>query len=203
MVASLPDEEWHDWMPPVSRPEALQRTPRLHPASLPAALKSCYLWTLRIADHRTVRMANKEGEVTGQWLRAHPLPGLKLRGIIPAHPRLAPDDEQLEDAMAEHSEDEDCATASVLHINSTEWHGWRTTYRTSSPEDVNAVEPQVARRLTFKLRNLKGALKLIPKGPRRQVPTSKPPKTPAQHLNTTTRKHLQAVLKLKRKPKAA
>ena len=163
------DQEWHDWMPPLSKVEAMKRARRLDPTSLPARLKSCHQWCIRLTDRRTVNTANEDGIVTGVWLRALPLPNLHIKGAgNPVHPKLDKTDKQLDEAEDDEpdTDEEDQKPATLIDVAVAVWNGWRTSYVRGASEDWNALEPKVRKRLSTKFKQLKAIMKLIPKASR-------------------------------------
>ena len=151
-------------MPPLSKVDALKRAQRLDPKSLPARLKSCHQWCIRLTDRRTAHTANGYGTVTGVWLRALPLPNLHIKGAgNPVHPTLDNTDKQLDEAEDDEpgTDAEEQKPATLIDVAVAVWNGWRTSYVRGASEDWNALEPKVRKRLRTKLKQLKTVIKFI------------------------------------------
>mmetsp|Transcript_92221 Transcript_92221/g.269876 ORF Transcript_92221/g.269876 Transcript_92221/m.269876 type:complete len:301 (+) Transcript_92221:1516-2418(+) len=174
--AAMPKDEYVDWMPSCSKAEALRRAPKIAANSLPAGLKACHLWQVRLQDRRTKKMCNDELKITGAKVRCVPLPGVAFPSVG-VNPTLELQDVELDEAEAgddEEGEAQDFATkASLVHVNVMEWRGWKVSYRRSNPEDYNVLEPKVRVRLGFKLRSFKHVMEKLRAGKRHGYVSSK------------------------------
>lgn len=131
--------------------------PFLQPKSLPSTIRGTHSWTFKLLDVRRKSVLGHDGRtVAGVHTRSETLPGFPSNEISSVFTRVVASAEAGVEEIAEEGEDfiEEPAPivdkSSGMPMATSEYLGWRTSYRTLEPEVMNL--PKTSAKLKKKSR---------------------------------------------------